>query len=180
MLDTVEAAKELLGCLLVHDSPQGRTAGIIVETEAYLCDDEACHASRGMTKRNKPMFGPPGTAYVYFTYGMHYCFNIVTNQEGVGEAVLVRALEPLEGIDLMRKRRQKTALKDLCSGPAKLVEALGITLEHNGHDLSKPPLRIQRRSTKSPVHTTTRIGITKAISAPLRFYLKDNPYVSRK
>jgi len=117
-----EVAKNLLGCVLRN----GGTAGIIVETEAYSQDDAASHSFRGLTKRNSPMFGAPGTIYVYFTYGMHNCFNIVTNEEGIGEAVLIRALEPIEGAEIMKKRRGTENIRELCSGPARLVQALGI------------------------------------------------------
>lgn len=178
--DTKTVARDLLGCLLVHMSVEGTTTGMIVETEAYLQGDPACHAAKRMTPRNSVMFGPPGHAYVYFTYGMHYCFNAVSNDEGVGEAVLIRALEPLMGIELMQRRRGRKDAHDLCSGPAKLTQAMGIGREHNQLDLVNSNLFICPGKTELPIVTTTRIGIKDGADLPLRFYLQDNRYVSRK
>ena len=179
--DTPLVAKELLGCLLVHHSPQGETAGVIVETEAYLQhNDPACHTSRGKTPRNQVMFGPPGRAYVYFTYGIHYCFNVVTNDPGVGDAVLIRALEPKVGIPLMQHRRGKQRLWDLCSGPAKLVQAMGINKSHNDSDLIAGPVRIFPGNPVGKIVTTTRIGISVGVELPLRYYIKDNMFISKK
>ncbi|MBO8138395.1 MAG: DNA-3-methyladenine glycosylase [Desulfotomaculum sp.] len=180
--NTVQVARDLLGCLLVHNSPEGTAGGVIVETEAYTQHgDPACHASRGMTPRNRVMFGSPGHAYVYFTYGMHYCFNAVTNAEGVGDAVLIRALQPLIGVELMQKRRGRERLKDLCSGPAKLVQALGMSKEQNGADLTSGPVRIfPWWDDVNNVVVTTRIGIREGTELPYRFYIKDNPYISKK
>lgn len=179
--DTVDAAKKLLGNILVHETDDGVTAGIIVETEAYIQGDPACHAWRGMTPRNRVMFGAPGHAYVYFIYGMYYCFNIVTAPNGVGEAVLIRALEPLQGLQLMQARRKRERLSELCSGPARLVQAMGITREHNGVDLTGGQLYVSKGE-DVPVQfvTTTRIGIKEEVPLPLRFYLVGSPFISRK
>lgn len=180
--DTALVARELLGKIIVNLSGGITAAGRIVETEAYLRDDPSCHAFRGMTPRNRVMFGPPGHAYIYFTYGMHYCFNVVTNVAGVGEAVLLRALEPLEGIDLMRERRGRDKITDLCSGPGKLVQAMGIGRELYGHDLTCEPLLILDGITPADkdVEVTTRVGIKVGVDLPLRFYIKNNRHVSKK
>ncbi|MFH1675879.1 MAG: DNA-3-methyladenine glycosylase, partial [bacterium] len=176
---------------VVHDSPEGRAGGIIIESEAYVeYDDPGCHAWRGQTKRNRAMFGPPGHAYVYFTYGNHWMFNIVTEKEGLGCAVLIRALEPVEGIELMRSRRPKAKTDpDLTNGPGKLASALGIDKELYGADLLSSPLKIYIpekrfmlkyiRKYGGIVHTT-RIGLGKNAGAdlPYRFYLADHPCVS--
>ncbi|MDO8586458.1 MAG: DNA-3-methyladenine glycosylase [Armatimonadota bacterium] len=169
--DTIEAAKALVGKLLVHCSPEGIISGRIVETEAYLRDDPACHASRGMTQRNRVMFGPPGHAYVYFTYGMHFCMNAVTQPEGIAEAVLIRALQPLEGMELMRRNRKGARDRDLCSGPGKLTQALGIIRGHNGVDLTDSCLIIADDGEKQgELVQATRIGIKEAADKPWRFY----------
>ncbi|MEN6643803.1 MAG: DNA-3-methyladenine glycosylase [Armatimonadia bacterium] len=180
---TVDAARALLGHLLVHESPEGATGGIIVETEAYLSrGDPGCHASIGRTRRNEPMFGPPGRAYVY---GIHQCvcLNLVTAPEGVPEAILIRALEPTNGIELMQQRRGLTRLQDLCSGPGKLTQALGVTLALNRADVTKPPLYVGAKVVASShVVATTRIGLRpeKGADLPLRYYFAENPYVSRR
>lgn len=169
--DTVHIARICLGKLLVHETDEGIISGRIVETEAYLCDDPACHASRGMTKRNAMMFGEPGHAYVYFTYGFHYCMNLVTRAEGIGEAVLLRALEPLEGIDLMKRNRGKDDPHDLCSGPGKLTKALGIDIKLNGEDLLGDKLYVIDDNTDiGEIISRPRIGIKVAIHEPWRFY----------
>ncbi len=180
--DTQVVARELLGHYLVHYSPEGVAAGKIVETEAYLQNDPACHAARGMTRRNRVMFGPPGHAYIYFIYGMYYCFNVVTREEGIGEAVLIRALEPVAGIPLMQARRSRQKITELCSGPGRLVQALGITREQNGQDITSGPLVISRgeKNDGLPVVKTTRIGIKNGAELPLRFYLAGSPFVSKK
>ncbi len=186
--DTLSVAKNLLGYTLIHESEEGVTAGIIVETEGYLQDDPACHAYRRKSERNAPMFGVAGTIYVYQIYGMYFCVNISTNQKDVGEAVLIRALEPTEGIDLMTKRRleksksEKMGLKNLCSGPSKLVQAMGIHKGMNDWHILKSDLKIAFPPTQIPdneIITTTRIGITQGAELPYRFYVKGNKFVSK-
>ncbi|MES2517656.1 MAG: DNA-3-methyladenine glycosylase [Bacteroidota bacterium] len=188
-LDTLTVAKQLLGFTLVHESEEGITAGIIVETEGYLQGDPACHAYRRKSERNAPMFGDVGTIYVYQIYGMYFCVNISTNQKDIGEAVLIRALEPTEGLDLMQERRllksKLTSLKtkDLCSGPSKLVQALGIHKGMNHWNILNSDLKIippQNKIPESEVITTTRIGITQGADLPYRYYLKGNKFVSKR
>lgn len=190
--DTLTLAQKLLGCELVHDSPDGITSGIIVETEAYLQNDPACHAYNRRTMRTEPMYGPPGTIYVYMIYGMYQCVNVVSNRAGIGEAVLIRALEPVNGIDLMETRRnfhrktqtyidKKISLKELCRGPGKLVQAMGIDKSlHNGKSLSDSSLFI-RKGEKIDFQTdsSSRIGITVGVDLAYRFFIKNNPYVSK-
>jgi len=177
--DAVTAAKGLLGWKLVHESPQGVTSGYIVETEAYGMDDQASHTYRGETVRNRAMFQEAGTIYVYFTYGMHYCANIVTGAKGHGQGVLLRALEPVDGIELMSQRRGLSDATRLTNGPAKLVQAMGITKEHNGTHLDHGGLRLEPGTIPTEIVQSTRIGIKKAIDQPWRFYIKDNAFVSR-
>lgn len=181
--DTISLAIALLGTLLIHESNEGITSGIIIETEAYLSEnDPACHASRGKTKRNAAMFGPPGRAYVYFIYGNHYCFNVVSAAEGIGEAVLIRALEPKSGLELMKKRRgTHQKMSNLTSGPGKLCSAMNISREHNGITLQKPPLYLAKGKPveRSSIAISGRIGINRAQDRPLRFFLKDNLFLSR-
>jgi DNA-3-methyladenine glycosylase len=180
---TVHVAKDLLGQILVHETPLGITSGRIVETEAYLPqNDPGCHAARGKTPRNEVMFGPGGFSYVYFCYGNHFMFNFVTEREGVPGAVLVRALEPVKGAELMAKRREKFGPEDfgLTNGPGKLVQALGLHRGHNKLPVFKKPLYVLAQKRKDPVAVTTRIGITEGSELPLRFFLKGNPYLSVK
>lgn len=178
--DTKTIAQELLGVYLVHESPEGRTVGKIVETEAYLHTDAAAHSFLGKTQRNAAMFEKAGTAYVYFTYGMHYCFNVVTEKEGIGEAVLIRALEPVEGIELMKQRRKMEDVSQLCNGPAKLVQAMGISKIHNMCSLLEKPLYLlSKEKEKFSLVAKARIGISKAKREKLRFYIKANLFVSR-
>lgn len=178
--DAVIVAKELLGWYLVHNTPNGRIVGKIVETEAYHDKDPASHSFRGKTKRNNVMFGKAGNAYVYFVYGMYYCFNVVTDKEGVGSAALIRALEPIEGVELMKKFRNVEKVELLCNGPAKLVMAFNISKVHNGHDLSKEPLFLIPKKFDGKIVSAKRIGISKGVEELYRFYIKDSPYVSRK
>lgn len=170
--DTEVVARELLGAVLEHRTPAGTASGRIVETEAYLGPhDPACHAAAGLTERTRALHGPPGTAYVYFIYGMHWCVNAVTREEGHGSAVLIRAIEPLEGIALMRRRRRGRPDRELANGPAKLCDALGIDAALNGIRLDRGPLRILAGPPvpDEAVTVTPRIGITKAADWPLRF-----------
>jgi len=174
----VDVARGLLGRILVH----GRTAGMIVETEAYLGgDDLAAHSARGLTDRTRVIFGPPGHAYVYFIYGMYECLNLVAEPEGSPGCVLIRALEPVGGIELMRQRRP-TARKpeDLAGGPGKLTLAMAITRAHNGVDVTRGALTVreplERRAIEIAV--TPRIGITQCADWPLRFLIRGNRYVS--
>jgi len=184
--ETIAVATQLLGCRLVHLEAEGTPCGKIVETEAYLVNDSAAHSFIGKTKRNSVVFGPVGHAYVYFVYGMHYCVNVVTGEEGSGEAVLIRALEPLKGIPVMEKRRGIKDIRSLCSGPAKLTKALGITLAMNGAPLFEGPLQIRSpdrvpdQTEQFAIEQTTRIGIVKSRELPLRYYIRGNRFISRK
>jgi DNA-3-methyladenine glycosylase len=190
--DTITLARDLLGYELVHDSPEGITSGIIVETEAYLCNDPACHAFNKRTIRTEPMYGKPGTIYVYLIYGMYQCVNVVSNSEGIGEAVLIRALEPTGGIDLMEMRRSQKRKKTgtitsqlprkvLCNGPGKLVQAMGIERSlHNNKSLVTSNLYIRSQIFSSfETGISKRIGINSGIDLPYRFFIQGNPFVSR-
>lgn len=180
---TLQLAQDLLGVLLVHESQEGLSAGRIVETEAYLSDDPACHGHRGETKRTRVMFGPPGHAYLYFIYGRYWCFNVSGGPVGTGEGVLIRALEPIHGIDLMKKRRgPHISERELCRGPGRLVMALGFDQKMLGHDLTRPPLYLVRdgRPGKHAVVKTTRVGLSKAAHFPYRFYLQGSRFISKK
>ncbi|MSO40481.1 MAG: DNA-3-methyladenine glycosylase [Solirubrobacterales bacterium] len=173
-----EVAPDLVGCTVVH----GDTAGVIVETEAYDATDPACHAFGGRTPRNEVIFGLPGLAYVYLSYGIHSLLNAVAEADGRAAAVLVRALEPVAGIALMRRRRPGQPDRELCSGPGKLTQALGIGLELNGASLSEPPLAILARDdgwAGVELVAGPRIGITKATELPWRYSAAGNGFVSR-
>lgn len=179
--DALQAAPALLGWQFTHESPEGLTAGYIVETEAYMAGDAASHTFRGENARNKIMFGAAGYLYVYFTYGIHYCVNIVTGQEGKGEAVLIRALQPTEGLELMRQRRGPKDDVQLASGPGKLAQAMGINKTHNGTPLlGEGSFRLVPGIIPSGITQTTRIGISQAIDKPWRFYITGNPYISKR
>jgi DNA-3-methyladenine glycosylase len=172
----LEVARDLVGCTVVH----GGSAGVIVETEAYHHSEPACHAFVGLTARTATLFGPPGVAYVYRSYGIHAMLNAVTESEGVGAAVLIRALEPVAGIDAMRARRGVGRLEDLCSGPGKLTQALGIGLDLNGTDLGAGPVRIEARGDGAgPLVAGTRVGISKAAELEWRFCAAGSRFVSR-
>jgi DNA-3-methyladenine glycosylase len=174
----VEVAQALIGCVVCHDG----CAGVIVETEAYHDSEPASHAFVGLTERTRVLFEPPGRAYVYRSYGIHACLNAVCERPGVGAAVLIRALEPVEGIELMQARRGLERVEDLCSGPGKLTEALGIELVDNGCDLSVGPVVITRRPRAwhdAQVAASKRIGITKATELEWRFSAVSSRYLSR-
>ena len=173
-----DVARDLIGCTVRH----GGAAGRIVETESYHMDEAACHAHAGVTNRTSTLFGPPGRAYVYFSYGVHALLNAVAEGEDVGAAVLIRALEPLDGIELMRARRGLERIDDLCSGPGKLTQALGIGLELNGSSLVDGPIELHAREPEARAPRIVlgeRIGITKAVDLPWRFCDADSRHVSR-
>lgn len=178
--DASTAAKRLLGCILEREIEGKVVRVMIVETEAYDQTDAASHSYKGRTPRVETMFGPAGRAYVYFTYGMHYCCNIVAGEDGYGAGVLIRAVEPLTGVEVLEERRGGKSGVHVTNGPAKLCQALGIDLALNGHDLSVAPLRllVQPKLPEPDIVTTTRIGISKAKDAQWRFYVRDNLYVS--
>jgi DNA-3-methyladenine glycosylase len=204
LLSPTRAARQLLGAVLVHGTAEGTTSGMIVETEAYCETDPASHTFGGRTPRNQVMFGPAGHAYVYFTYGIHWCFNVVTGKDGRGEAVLVRALEPLSGLSIMARRRgialpgaagswleratdeaaTRKALVSLSSGPAKLTQAMGLHGEMYGTHLLNPRSAVQLHAPQMRVPARTivsspRIGIRKATEKRWRFHIAGNRYVSR-
>lgn len=176
-----ELATSLIGCELVHKTEEGTMAGTIIETEAYHQSDEASHSFNGQTERTKVMFGPPGFVYVYFTYGIHWCFNITAEEEGFGAGVLIRALEPTQGIELMKKRRSKEKIHDLCNGPAKLVQAMGITKSDYGKSVCEGDFQLKPRGEAASldIRSGPRIGIKKAVDKPWRFWLEGSPFVSQ-
>jgi DNA-3-methyladenine glycosylase len=181
--DTELVSREMLGMLLQCNTPDGRTSGVIVETEAYLGEhDLACHAAAGRTVRTAPLYERPGIAYVYFIYGTYWCFNAVTRAEGLPSAVLVRAVEPVEGLDLMRRRRPRARRdRDLTNGPGKLCLAMGIDGSMNRLSLQRGSLVIRDYTSypDSAIAVTPRIGITRAADWPLRWIVSGNDYISK-
>ncbi|HSP49536.1 MAG TPA: DNA-3-methyladenine glycosylase [Pseudolabrys sp.] len=171
----LKVAPELIGATLLVNGVGGR----IVEVEAYHHTDPAAHSYRGPTTRNAVMFGPPGVAYVYRSYGVHWCLNFVCEEEGSASAVLIRALEPLAGIAAMRRRRGAMDEQLLCSGPGKLCQALGVTSRHNSLPLDRAPFELRARESKVDLVRGVRIGITKAVEKPWRYGLKDSRFLSR-
>jgi DNA-3-methyladenine glycosylase len=168
---------DLLGCVLTHRSPVGVASGVIVETEAYRPEDPACHSYNGPTMRNRTMFGEPGLAYVYLSYGIHHLLNAVCEDKGVGSAVLIRALRPLEGHALMAERRRGRL--GLCDGPGRLTQALGIDLTKDGHDLTGGDLTVSRGERPvAEIVATTRVGITRGTELPWRYLVAGDPNVS--
>jgi DNA-3-methyladenine glycosylase len=185
---TLDVAADLIGKVLVHETAAGTASGVIVETEAYIGEtDPACHAAPGPTRRNAPLYGPPGMAYVYLNYGIHYLVNAVTEAEGAPAAVLIRALEPLEGAPLMRRRRARDTGRPasaftasaLCRGPGNLTRALGISLKHNLRDLTRDGLRIEDRGLPArPLAWSPRIGIRVGMESEWRVFATDSDAVS--
>jgi DNA-3-methyladenine glycosylase len=170
-----EVAPDLLGVTLLVDG----VGGPIVEVEAYDREDPAAHGYRGKTARNASMFGPPGRAYVYRSYGLHWCLNFVCEEEGVASAVLIRALEPRHGLERMRARRRRDDPRLLCAGPGRLCEALGVTRAHDGLRLDQPPFALLERAETLEIAATPRVGITKAADWPWRYVVAGSPFVSR-
>lgn len=178
---TQRVAPELLGQLLVFEHPQYVLAGKIVEVEAYLPEgDPGCHAAGGKTPRNSVMFGPPGFSYVYFCYGNHFLLNVVTEKENVPGAVLIRSVEPIDGIEWMQRNRRKQDIRQLTNGPGKLTQAFGITKVHNQMSMVRKPLYIQKRDFTGTIGRSSRIGLSQGSKLPLRFFVKNNPFVSEK
>jgi DNA-3-methyladenine glycosylase len=171
-----EVAPDLIGVTLLVDGVGGQ----IVEVEAYDQEDPASHGFRGPTARNAAMFGPPGHAYVYRSYGVHWCLNLVCDEPGRAEAALIRALRPTNGLDAMRNRRGTAAERALCSGPGKLCQALGVTGEHDGLPLDRPPFELLARTGTPEIATGPRIGITKAAELTWRYGLARSPFLSRR
>ena len=175
--DPRRVAVDLLGCVLVHETREGTTSGVVVETEAYRPEDPACHAYKGPTMRNRNIFGRPGLAYVYLSYGIHKLLNAVCEGEGVGSAVLIRALRPLEGLETMRERREREM--DLCNGPGRLTQSLNIDLAQDGTELTAPPLYVKRGDApEGEIIATTRIGISRGTELPWRYLVEGERDIS--
>lgn len=179
--DTLTVAKELLGKIIVKFEKEKILTGIIVETEAYTGNnDPASHSYPGITERNRVMFEEGGKIYVYFVYGNHFCFNIVTESKGFGSAVLIRAIEPVEGIDIMKKRRPKAkVIYELTNGPGKFCSAFGINRKYNGYDLTSGSIILTNGKTDADIIISPRIGIEKGNNLLYRFFIRDNKFVSR-
>jgi DNA-3-methyladenine glycosylase len=171
-----EVAPDLIGATLLVDG----AGGVIVEVEAYDHEDPAAHGYRGKTERNASMFGPPGHAYVYRSYGIHWCLNLVCEEEGSASAVLLRALEPVHGLQAMRARRRLDDPRLLAAGPGRLCQALGVTREHDGLPLDRPPFELHARAGEVDVVAGPRIGITQAVDQPWRYVLADSRFLSRR
>ncbi|MEL7566993.1 MAG: DNA-3-methyladenine glycosylase [Dehalobacterium sp.] len=181
--ETSLVAKDLLGKVMKIQIAETGLSGKVVETEAYLgFNDPGSHSFRGRTKRNAVMFGPPGVSYIYQIYGIYFCYNITTDHEDIPAAVLIRALEPLTGSEIMQKNRGKKEMKDLCSGPGKLVQAMGITKSMNGTSAIDGPIKFYAEDgIKSfQIVETTRIGLNQGADLRLRYYIKNNPFISKK
>lgn len=181
--ETPLVAKDLLGKIIEIQHKDTPLSGIVVETEAYLgLNDPGSHSFRGKTKRNAVMFGPAGVSYIYQIYGIYFCYNVTTDHEDIPAAVLIRALEPLKGIEIMKRNRGKEELKDLCSGPAKLVQATGITISMNGTSAIHGPVKFYTgdENKNFEIVETTRVGLTQGADLELRYYIKNNPFISRK
>jgi DNA-3-methyladenine glycosylase len=181
MSDAAKLALQLLGCILTYETENGIIGGRIVETESYLASDPASHSFKGKTSRNAAMFLEGGHTYIYRSYGIHYCINVVAGPKGQGDAVLIRALEPLFGIEMMQQNRHTTDLHNLCNGPGKLTQAMGLTLEQNGWDLLTSPLKIIQDDFHPPkIISAPRIGISRSKDHLERFYFENNKFVSHK
>jgi DNA-3-methyladenine glycosylase len=175
--DPRQVAVDLLGCVLVHKMPEGIVSGVVVETEAYRPEDPACHAYNGLTMRNRTIFGRAGLAYIYMSYGVHNLLNAVCEGEGVGSAVLIRALRPVEGLEIMRERRKRST--HLCDGPGRLTQALGVKLSQDGSKLTDEPLYISwGPPPEGEIIATTRIGISRGTELPWRYLVEHEKSVS--
>jgi DNA-3-methyladenine glycosylase len=182
--DPATVAEQLIGCYLIHETAAGTLRGRIVETEAYYgnhdVEDPASHAFNGKTERNKVMFGPPGRSYVYLCYGIHTMLNVTTGNDGVPSAILLRAAEPVDGVDKMQNNRGINDVQQLCNGPGKICEAFAVTREQNDIGMTQGNLRFESRDSSEDIVQTTRIGISDGEDLELRFYERGNPHVSER